>query len=99
MLEKLQSFKELITNFSTGAQRIEDCSEKYLELRQALMSASLYKSEISEWLIECQDINDFWSFIKSKFSTYAERRTFIRRQLAPLFRIAESTQSSLLESK
>lgn len=37
-----------------------------------------------------RDLNQFWGFIKYKFSTYAERRNFIWDAFAPLISQLES---------
>ena len=37
------------------------------------------------FLRNCRDLGDFWDFIKNLFPTYAERRSYLRDQLSPLF--------------
>jgi hypothetical protein len=38
----------------------------------------------------CRDPGDFWSFIKGKFSTYAERREYLSNEFHPLLTMLET---------
>jgi len=47
---------------------------------------------LPNWLRPHRDLDSFWGFIQPKFSTYAERRTFLSEQFTPLLDALEFGQ-------
>ena len=45
------------------------------------------------WIETCRDTDQFWGFIKVKFDTYAERRTYIWNEFSPLLNFLESNKT------
>jgi len=98
MIKKLQSLKKLLVDRATGSDE-QEAVEQYVLLRQCIITDPTYSKAAPNWLVNCRDLNDFLSFIKTEFSTYEERRKFLREELDPLFQIAESRFPSLLEQQ
>jgi Abortive infection C-terminus len=84
--EKAQYLQSLLINLATGngAENAE-----YLELRQYFLDNPATKSLLPSWVRTHRDLSQFWQFIKFKFSTYAERRTFIWNDFAHLLEFLE----------
>lgn len=54
--------------------------EKYESERQKILTYPELKTLIPDWLIECRYGQQYWKFISTKFSTYAERKVYLRQQ-------------------
>lgn len=59
-------------------------SSEFEALRHELLSNSSLASQLPQWLKLHRNLDSFWGFIKMKFSTYAERRTYISEQFTPI---------------
>src|SRR5262245_20786149 len=59
--------------------------EEYQLLREEVVNHSLLKDIAPRFLRTCRTPGEFWQFIKSKFSSYAERRQFLWDEFRPLF--------------
>jgi len=84
--EKAQYLQRLLINHATGG--VAENSE-YQELRQYFIDNPITKSQLPTWVRTNRDLSQFWQFIKYKFSTYAERRTFIWNEFSRLLEILE----------
>jgi len=58
--------------------------ETFKNLRNEFMADSRTAKLLPVFLKTCHDPSDFWQYIKHEFSTYRERRDFLRAQFAPL---------------
>lgn len=87
-LEHADALQNLLLSFSTGGGG-EDAD--YKELRQYFVGNPAYAKLLPGWVRTCRDLQQFWSFIKGKFGTYAERRKFIWEEFAPLLQHLEDT--------
>ncbi len=85
--ERAQYLQNLLINHATGG--VAENSE-YQELRQYFLDNPATKSVIPSWVRLNRDLSQFWQFIKYKFATYAERRTFIWSEFAPLLESLET---------
>jgi len=63
----------------------------YQLLRQYFLEKPDTKPLIPSWVRTNRDLAQFWQFIKYKFPSYAERRTFIWSEFAPLLEFLESS--------
>ena len=79
--ERVGYLASLLSAHATG--KPADDSE-YQQLRRQLLSDSNLPGGLPSWLKLHRSLDSFWSFIQPKFSTYAERRTFISEQFTPL---------------
>ena len=76
----------MLISLSTGGNA--DDSE-YQVLRQYFINNDDMKLIIPIWVKRNRDLGQFWQFIKYKFTTYAERRTFIWSEFSPLLEYLE----------
>ncbi|SIT88736.1 Abortive infection C-terminus [Pontibacter indicus] len=83
------SLRVLLTRLATGEDKRED-GEEYVNLRNELFANTFTKALLPEFVISCRILSDFWPYIKCRFSTYAERREYIREEFEPLLVHLES---------
>ena len=76
----------LLIDRATGGQAQESDLDS---LRQHFL-ASPHESLLPSWISSKRTLNQFWLFIKNKYSTYAERRTYLWDQFDPLLRALET---------
>lgn len=87
LIEKVNQFRELCIGFATGT-KVE--YEVYENARNELLSEPDIQNAIPGWLIKCRWGNQYWSFIKAKFSTYQERRDYINEEFSQIIDYIES---------
>ncbi|CAI9411109.1 hypothetical protein CCAJJPOJ_01698 [Lelliottia sp. T2.26D-8] len=58
-------------------------------LREMLINDSVVSTWLPSFVRQHRSLDSFWSFIKTKFGTYAERRTFLSEQFTPLLDFLE----------
>jgi uncharacterized protein YfkK (UPF0435 family) len=85
--ERAQYFQNMLINQATGGGADD---AEYQQLRQYFLDIPALKSVIPSWVRVNRDLTQFWQFIKYKFPTYAERRTFIWSEFTPLFELLET---------
>ncbi|MHB8777525.1 MAG: abortive infection family protein [Anaerolineales bacterium] len=85
--ERAQYLQNLLINHATGGAAE---NTEYQELRQYFLDNPATKSLIPSWVRINRDLAQFWQFIKYKFSTYAERRSFIWDEFASLLGFLET---------
>jgi hypothetical protein len=69
-----------------GTSRYED----YEASRYRVLDEPELAGVMPSWLRQARTGGQYWTFIKARHKTYAERRTFLAEQLDPLFSIAET---------
>jgi predicted nucleotide-binding protein len=67
---------------------------EYDLLRQELLSNPRIAEQMPSWVKVHRSLDSFWSFIKNKFPTYAERRTFLSEEFTPLLDAIEFGQAN-----
>jgi predicted nucleotide-binding protein len=80
-LEKANYLVNLLVTHATGGSA--DSSE-YEALRQELLSDPDTSSLIPSFVRTNRNLGSFWGFIKAKYATYAERRTYLSQEFTPL---------------
>jgi serine/threonine-protein kinase len=75
---------------STGG---DYANEDYQKIRRLLLAHPTLSARVPGYVKSCRDTDQFWQFIKTKFSTYAERRVFIQESLAPLLNDLEYAET------
>jgi hypothetical protein len=85
--ERVQYLQNLLIDRATagGADNYE-----YQELRRYFLDIPGVKSLLPSWVKTNRNLSQFWQFIKYKFSSYAERRTFIWSEFAPMLEYLEN---------
>jgi uncharacterized protein YfkK (UPF0435 family) len=92
LIEKVENFKKTLLSCVTGGY----CdSDKYKLLRRELCNNSNIKSKLPKFVIECTDIGECRSFIIEKFSTYRDRRDYLKNEFLPIFSELEAEHTSL----
>ena len=91
-LEKAEMLKNMVTSCATGGDRSD--SRDYARIRIAFLNDSLIAEKLPQFVKTCRNLPEFWDFIKPKFSTYHERRGYIREEFDPLILMLESVAKS-----
>lgn len=86
LLEEVESLQHILVSQATGG--IEDEAE-FTRLRQVVLSQSLLESLVPRFVRTCRSLGQFWQFIKNKYGTYAERRTYIWDEFRPMLELLE----------
>ncbi|MEZ8227098.1 TIR domain-containing protein [Vibrio splendidus] len=92
--EKVSYLSSLLTSHATGGDA--DNSE-YIQLRHELLTDPTLAPMLPHWLKLHRDLGSFWGFIKNKFGTYAERRTYLSEEFAPVCNFLEFGDTPALE--
>ena len=81
---------ERLKNILVARARHENVSKKeYIKLREKLISIPSVREKLPRFVISCLNLQEFWYFIKPKFSSYAERDHFLQEQFEPLINVFE----------
>lgn len=73
-------------------------SREFEQLRHELLSNPEIAPKLPLWLKQYRNLDAFWGFIKPKFATYAERRTYLSEQFTSLLdelEFGETIESSV----
>lgn len=79
--EKVSYMLNLLIARATG---LSADSGEFEQLRHELLTKSELADELPQWLKLHRNLDSFWGFIKSKYSTYAERRTFLSEEFTSI---------------
>lgn len=79
--EKVSYFQSLLISRATG-KFAED--KEYESLRQELLSIPHIASMLPAWIRTSRTLDSFWEFIKARYETYAERRSYLYAQFTPI---------------
>lgn len=71
----------LLTSRATG---LAADSREFEILRHELLSNPNISPLLPQWLKQHRNLDAFWGFIKQKFGTYAERRTYLSEEFTPV---------------
>lgn len=86
--ERAEYLQTLLIATATGGS---GDSRDYQLLRQYFLDKPDTKPLIPSWVRTNRDLAQFWQFIKYKFPSYAERRTFIWLEFASLLEFLETS--------
>lgn len=75
--DKVSYIANLLTARATGLAADDN---EYQALRSELFANPNLASMLPQWLRHHRNLDSFWGFIQPRFSTYAERRTFISEE-------------------
>jgi len=87
--DKVSYLANLLTARATGLYAE---NSEFEFLRRELVQNSNISSMLPIWLKHHRNLDSFWGYIKEKFGTYAERRTYISEQFTPLLDLLEFGQ-------
>ena len=91
--DKVSYLANLLTARATG---LAADSGEFAMLRQELLMDGELAPLLPQWLRLHPNLASFWGFIKPKFPSYAERRTFLSEQFTPVLDALEFPQPSQL---
>ncbi|POZ52380.1 TIR domain-containing protein [Methylovulum psychrotolerans] len=91
--DKVSYLVNLLTARATG---MAADSGEFEVLRRELLSNPKLMPYLPQWLKQHPNLGSFWSFIKPKFGSYAERRTYLSEQFTPLLDFLELGQQATL---
>lgn len=86
---KVSYLVNLLTSRATG---LTADSREFEILRHELLSNQSLTPLFPDWLKQHRNLDTFWGFIKQKFPTYAERRTYISEEFTPILDALEFGQ-------
>lgn len=87
--DKVSYLVNLLTSRATG---LAADSREFEVLRHQLLSKPTVSPYLPQWLKQHRNLDTFWGFIKQKFGTYAERRTYLSEEFTPLLDMLEFGQ-------
>lgn len=87
--DKVSYLANLLTARATG---LAAESKEFEILRHDLLSKPDLAPLLPQWLRQHRNLDSFWGFIKPRYSSYVERRTFISEQFTPLLDALEFCQ-------
>ena len=79
--ERANALVRLLIDCATGASPVED---DFTDLRTYFVQHPDWSPLLPRWFASKRSLNQFWGYIKNKFSTYAERRTYLGDEFDPL---------------
>jgi len=79
--ERADAMVHLLIDRATGASPLET---DFVELRRYFVDHPDWSGLLPCWFPPKRSLNQFWGYIKNKFSTYAERRTYLWDEFDPL---------------
>jgi len=88
--DKAAYLQSILLARSTGGEASDD---DYAQMRRELMSNPNYAELLPRWLKTNRNLDQFWQYIKNKFRSYAERRSFLYREMNPVLEYLETKQT------
>ncbi len=86
LYDEVELLQNLLVSHATGGS--EDDAD-YTRLRQMVLAEPALESLIPRFLRTSRSLGQFWQFIKHKFGTYAERRTYLWDEFRPMLELLE----------
>ncbi len=94
--KKAEYLQDILINHATGGSAND---LEYKNLRKFFLDSLEYENLLPDFVRTKRDLSQFWSFIKNKFGTYAERRGFIWEEFSKLLNFLEKrNKNSISES-
>lgn len=88
--DRAEYLQSILLARSTGGDANEN---HYAQIRRTLMSNPNYSELLPRWVKTNRNLDQFWQFIKNKYPSYAERRTYLYEELNPLLEYLEGNQT------
>lgn len=90
LIDDVDALQSIYINRATGNGNNDD-ERDYPLYRQSILDDPHAASLVPSWVKRHRNLDQFWGFIKPKFGSYAERRTFIWDEFRALVEYAESS--------
>ncbi len=75
-IEQVLQLQNIMIAHATGANNPDD-KASYVLLRKVLMQDQDVRPRLPQDVRVCRNLDHFWGVIKSKYSTYQERRLYL----------------------
>lgn len=85
-LVKVANLKGLLVDRSRNGSPSE---AEYTRLRDELIAVAAIRDALPTFVLKCRSIQEFWNFIKPKFSTWKARTDFLQEEFDPLLTALE----------
>ena len=92
--ELVEYFQDGLVARATGDGFDDDL---YKHIRNKIINNTSIEKTIPNWIAQKRTIDQFWTFIKGRFSTYQERREFLWNEFVPVLNYLENKSTSPLE--
>ena len=92
--DRADAFVNILIDHATGAVSSEN---DFTDLRRYFISHPDWSQILPSWLASKRSLNQFWGYIKNKYPTYAERRTYLWDEFSPLLSRLETGTASPAE--
>lgn len=79
--EKLETLRNLLLSYATGGHVEND---EYQRRRAELLKHKVLRDRLPRFVRTCQDLKQFWAFIKQQSDTYEGRRIYLWGEFNPL---------------
>ncbi len=89
-LDKVNYLSNLLIDSATGGHGDEN---EFMQLRHELLKNPVLAPMLPDWLRLHRNLGSFWGFIKNKYGTYAERRTYLSEQFSEVCNYLEFGES------
>lgn len=80
-LRIVDAIQDMLINHATGGRAD---GEEYARIRELLISNEPMRLLLPRYVVSCRTPDQFWAYIKPRFSTYQERREYIWESFLPL---------------
>ncbi len=91
LYDQASGLQNILISQATGG----DCKNQDYILLRKIMFESSFSNLVPDFVRHNRDLNQFWQFIKNKYSTYAERRAFIYDEFQKLINAIEFERSGV----
>ncbi len=93
--ERALALHDVLEVQATGGEVDE---QEYQYLRSHFYGDSYLRGFLPDFVTRCRTLSQFWTYIKSNFKTYAERRTYLRDEFSPLLNSLEIDERTPLDN-
>jgi hypothetical protein len=89
----VEAFQNLLVEVATANNRD---NVTYIKLRKEVTDKEEIKSLLPDFVFTARTVEQFWQFIKRKFSTYEDRKVFIWGEFSAVLLYLETAQNDLV---
>lgn len=83
VIELIEEFKTALTDYSTGGTT-DLTDQDYKRIRKIIIVMSNLQDLIPDFIYKYRNFNEFLGYIKEKYGSYAERRTYLAEVFNPM---------------
>jgi len=96
LIKKIERLRVVTTSRATG-QHVTD-PDDYIQIRNELVNIPKIKDKLPPFVFSCSNLDEFWVWIRPKFSTYEQRREFLKSAFEPSLEYLENEKTGILDS-